>query len=99
MLPTQLFEAAGLLFLYFILRRLQQPARLQQAGRLFGWYLVGYGTLRFLLEFFRGDQTIWWMGLTLQQFISLGMFVGGVVLLVRRIKSASSSGGVKTRMT
>ncbi len=95
-LPTQLFEAAGLLVLYFILRQLQQPVRLQQPGRLFGWYLVGYGALRFLLEFFRGDQTLWWAGLTLQQVISLGMFVGGLVLWCRRSVPASSSGGLKT---
>ena len=47
--------------------------------------LVCYGVLRFILEFLRGDQTVLWAGLTLQQLISLGVVLGGCALLLRRI--------------
>lgn len=84
-LPTQLFEALGLFLLFLVLRRLQQPAMLRQPGRLLGWYLAGYAGLRFVMEFLRGDQTPWWMGLTLQQFISLAMLILGL-WLARRVQ-------------
>ena len=79
--PTQLFEAAALFLLYAVLRSLQRQAILARPGRLFGLYLVAYAGLRFGVEFFRGDQAIWWAGLTLQQVISLGIFAFGVGLI------------------
>ncbi len=82
-LPTQLFEAAGLFLLYRVLRLLQRPAVLARSGLLFGYYLVGYSGLRFVIEFVRGDQSVWWMGLTLQQGISIGMFFVGLLLCKR----------------
>ena len=72
--PTQLFESAGLLFLYITLRSLQRPAMLARPGRLFGLYLMSDAGLRFGIEFFRGDQAIWRARLTLQQVISIGIF-------------------------
>ena len=83
-LPVQLFEALGLLFLYIGLRTLQRPSILSRPGRLFGLYLVSYAILRFLMEFLRGDQPAWWAGLTLQQLISLVLFMAGATLVVRQ---------------
>jgi phosphatidylglycerol:prolipoprotein diacylglycerol transferase len=82
-LPAQLLEALGLLFLYILLRNLQKPAWLSRPGRLVGLYLAAYAVLRFFLEFLRGDQPSWWAGFTLQQWISLAMLVVGVSLLFR----------------
>jgi len=82
--PTQVFESLGLLGLYVVLRMLQRPAVLQAPGRVLGWYLASYAALRFFLEFARGDQAPWWMGLTLQQFISLAMLIIGLSLVRRR---------------
>ena len=79
-LPTQLFEALGLLAIYVVLRMLQRSLALRARGRLLGWYLVSYGALRFGLEFLRGDQEPWWMGLTLQQCISIGIVLAGAWL-------------------
>ena len=81
--PTQLLESAGLLLLYLVLRSLQRPGLLQYPGRVFGAYLAGYGALRFALEFTRGDQLPWWMGLTLQQVISIAVCIFGGWLLLR----------------
>ncbi len=83
-LPTQLFEAVGLLALYVGLRVLQRPGVLQYPGRVFGAYLLGYGVLRLVMEFLRGDQTVFWMGLTLQQLISVAVVLMGCGLLIRR---------------
>ena len=82
-LPTQLFESAGLFFLYLILRRLLTPATLRHRGRLFGIYLVSYAALRFAMESLRGDQTVWWANLTLQQLISLAALAAGLMLIGR----------------
>lgn len=82
-LPTQLFESFGLFLLYGILRALQRPAVLAHPGRLFGLYLAGYGLLRFIIEFFRGDQPAWWAGLTLPQLVSLAAVAAGVWLIRR----------------
>ena len=82
-LPTQLFEAAGLLALYATLRMLQRPGILQYPGRVFGAYLLGYGVLRLVMEYLRGDQTPIWIGLTLQQCISIAAMLVGALLLFR----------------
>ncbi len=82
-LPTQLFEAAGLFLLYLLLRWLKRPVLLRRHGTVFGVYLMAYALLRFGLEFLRGDQVMWWAGLTLQQCISLGTFLVGLVMVLR----------------
>jgi phosphatidylglycerol:prolipoprotein diacylglycerol transferase len=86
-LPTQLFEAAGLFILFIALRRLQRPRVLARPGWLLGLYLCGYGLLRFVIEAFRGDQVPFLAGLTLQQVISLGLFVLGLALCRARTHS------------
>ena len=80
-LPTQLFEALGLLFLYITLRGLQRPAVLKRPGRVFGAYLIGYAILRFFIEGLRGDQPIFWAGFTLQQVISMILLMVGLWLI------------------
>lgn len=83
-MPTQLMESAGLVVLFVVLRALQEPAVLRMPGRLFGGYLIGYGLLRFGVEFLRGDQLPWWGGLTLPQGISLGLILAGLWCVRRR---------------
>jgi phosphatidylglycerol:prolipoprotein diacylglycerol transferase len=79
-LPTQLFEAAGLAALYPLLRSAQRRSG-TRPGDVLGVYLVAYGLLRFAIEFLRGDQTAAWAGLTLQQLISIGMMIIGMIFL------------------
>lgn len=80
-LPTQLLESVALLGLFLVLRRLQARRSAAPAGWLFGVYLLGYAVIRFFIEFLRGDQSIVWAGLTLQQLLSLGVLFAGVTLL------------------
>ncbi len=82
-IPTQLIEAAGLFGLFLALSRAQTAGRLAQRGALFGRYLAGYGLLRFVVEFLRGDQTRWLAGMTLQQVISIALLMAGTVLIFR----------------
>ncbi len=83
-LPVQLFESAGLallsVFLFF------RFFRLKKDGDIFALYLIGYGSLRFGLEFLRGDQTAH-LGLTLPQWISAGAFLIGSWLYARLRRS------------
>lgn len=80
---VQLYESAllaalsaWLFFLFF---------RKRTDGEIFARYLVGYGTVRFALEFLRADQ-IPWMGLTLPQWISAACVLSGL-LLYRFVRS------------
>jgi phosphatidylglycerol:prolipoprotein diacylglycerol transferase len=84
--PTQAFESLGLLALFVVLRKLQE--RRLDPGRLLGFYLVGYALMRFAIEFGRGDQTAFWLELTLPQYISMGLFIAGCVLAQPRRKPA-----------
>ena len=89
-IPTQLIEAGALTVLYGLLRRMRRPRLLQYPGRVFGWYLVSYAVLRFLIEFLRGDQTALWAGLTLQQLVSGGVFAAGLYLIgLVKLRTAS----------
>lgn len=85
--PTQLYEAAGTLLLFFLLRPL--PGRLA-AGRAAGVYFVSYGLLRFILEGFRGDTVpLGDWPLTAGQGLSLALAAAGAALLC--IPSSSRS--------
>ena len=81
--PTQLFEAAGLVLLFVLLRRVQTPSNLRRPGTVLGAYLIGYGLLRWTLECWRANQPIVWQGWTLSQVISGGLVFLGAVLLLR----------------
>lgn len=76
-LPVQLFEAAGLLALALAIE-LAFP-RSRRDGTRFIAYLIGYGTLRFLLETMRGDQAEV-LGLTPPQWTSALLVAGGAAL-------------------
>ena len=82
-IPTQLLESVALLGLFLVLRRFQERRETAPAGRLFGVYLIGYAVIRFFIEFLRGDQSIVWAGLTLQQLLSVGMLLAGATLFRR----------------
>ena len=82
--PPQLLESAGLFALFALLRWLQRGSVRRYPGRLFGVYLSLYAVLRVGIEFLRGDQSVLWAGLTLQQLISLLAFVMGMGLILRR---------------
>jgi phosphatidylglycerol---prolipoprotein diacylglyceryl transferase len=78
--PTQLYEAAALAVIAWLLvrwRRDRVPDRL-----VFGRYLVLAGATRFAIEFIRVNLRI--VGpFTLAQLISMSLIIAGVILLLR----------------
>jgi phosphatidylglycerol---prolipoprotein diacylglyceryl transferase len=74
--PVQLYEAAGLLLIAWLARRtlsaVERGAR--PTGTAFGLYLLCYGTLRLLLDPFRGDgRPERLLGLSHQQGLALAL--------------------------
>lgn len=80
LVPVQLYEAIGnfLIFIFIVfLRKKRVPAE-----KLFAAYLLSYGTLRFINEFFRGDMYRGFIGpLSTSQVFSIINLVIGFVLL------------------
>lgn len=85
--PTPLYEAVFCLALYGLL--LWYYRRKSGSGQVLALYLILYPLGRFLLEFWRGDERLHWLGLTVAQDISLAMLAAGIFLwflLPRRVK-------------
>jgi phosphatidylglycerol:prolipoprotein diacylglycerol transferase len=79
--PTQLYEAAACLFIFFVLLRMARRKRFD--GQVTLAYVLLYSMARFAIEFYRGDAvrgTVFgW--LSTSQFIALLLAVGVVVVL------------------
>lgn len=89
--PSQLYEMLleGV-FLFAILWSVRKKIRIP--GGLFALYLVGYGGIRFFLEFFRQpDVQLGFVAgyLTMGQILCLFMAAGGVMLLIKQYKFRS----------
>ncbi len=81
--PTQLYEAIGALGIFTVLYFIVRP-RKRVHGQVFAGLLVGYGVLRFLLEFLRDDARGGFLGLSTSQWLGIPLIAGGVILLARR---------------
>ena len=76
--PKQLYGAlAGLILLVATTLFYRHRRR---DGEVMALVMVGYPITRFLMEFARGDATGWHLGLTISQYISLGLCVAGLVV-------------------
>lgn len=87
--PSQLYEAAaeGLL-LFFVLNGLAwfYPALQKRHGLLFGLFLLGYGTARFVIEFFREPDAhigLYMNAISHGQILCLPMIIVGAFLMWR----------------
>jgi phosphatidylglycerol:prolipoprotein diacylglycerol transferase len=78
-LPAQLYAAAIALVIFFVLFSLR--ARLPRQGDLFRLFLVLYGAGRFLLEFTRYRDRLFF-GLDIAQWVCLEVLLTGAVMLV-----------------
>ena len=82
LLPTQLIESAcnfALCAMLLIYAR-SKP----RGGRIMAVYLIGYGIIRFVIEFFRADYRgeIWL--LSISQYISILLVVAGMILFFKK---------------
>lgn len=80
LVPTQLIEAAANLAIFGFLMWLRKRRAFE--GQIIYSYLMIYGVVRFTIEFWRDDDRGQVLGLSTSQFISVIMFVLGVVMTV-----------------
>lgn len=85
LLPTQLISSAGDFLICFILCLYARNSK--KSGTVGGLWLILYSIGRFALEFLRNDPRGEVGVLSTSQFISVFMFMIGVVILVMRSKS------------
>jgi phosphatidylglycerol:prolipoprotein diacylglycerol transferase len=90
--PTQLYEVAMGLVIFFIVWRLRDHKHAE--GWLFGLYCVLAGLERFVIEFFRAKDDRFLAGLTYAQLIALGFIVVGLVLMAWRWKVGPGKRGI-----
>lgn len=81
---VQLYEAALNLILFLIL--VYAYPRRKRTGDIVALYLTLYPPIRFSLEFLRGDQRTLWWHLTVAQWVSLALFLTGLILWAVRRK-------------
>lgn len=85
--PIQLVEAAFNFAIFAFLFYCLKKAKFK--GRMIAIYLISYSTVRFILEFFRGDDYRGFVGLlSTSQFISIILFTLAILYLA--VKSAQS---------
>ncbi len=80
LLPVQLIEAICVFVLFGVM--LYYGRRKREPGKLFSMYLLSYGTIRFILEFFRYDEVRGHIGtLSTSQWVSIFVIALGIYLL------------------
>ena len=88
--PTQLYEAAGNLILFFLLHRASQKPH--RVGTILVEYILGYSIMRFVIEFFRGDfRGKYILGLSPSQAIALAA-AGAAFILWYRLRKEQQHG-------
>ena len=93
--PSQLYQFAleGLLLFVLLWLYARRPRRTGQVG---GAFLLGYGVLRFVVEFFREPDAhlgLLGLGLSMGQWLCLPMMAAGAVLMVLGAKGKFEHAG------
>lgn len=79
--PTEIYEALGNLVIFAGLSALYRHKRFD--GQIWWLYVLGYGVLRFIVEFFRGDYDVHYFGvLTIGHLIAIAMIVVAAMAMV-----------------
>jgi len=93
--PVQLYESLGALVILGIVLLARKRRRVP--GEAFCAFGIGYGLLRFALEFLRGNHAPLAHGLTLHQWIAASAAAACLVLLVvrRRLYASSRSSTIR----
>lgn len=76
--PTQIISSLTMFFAFLILRAWH--TRNLKSGSIFLAYLAIYSGKRFFTEFLRGDSPAIFLGLTIFQIISIGIFIATLIL-------------------
>ncbi|PSR55517.1 prolipoprotein diacylglyceryl transferase [Adhaeribacter arboris] len=88
--PGQLYEAISYLLIFILLHTLE-PKLNRKPGFIFGLFLVLLFLARFLLEFFKADQSVFEAGMLLNmgQLLSIPFILLGFILLVLKNQKQS----------
>lgn len=75
--PVQIYNSLNLLLIFGILRIFQSKRRAvgYLSGQTFLLYCLLYSTMRFFMEYLRGDHLPVFVNLTIHQLISAGIFI------------------------
>jgi phosphatidylglycerol---prolipoprotein diacylglyceryl transferase len=79
--PSVLFEAAGMLAIVLPVLWLLHGVRTRGDGLVAWAFVAGYGLVRTIVEFYR-EPGIVWFGLTAAQYLTIAMFLLGVIMMV-----------------
>ena len=83
--PAQLYESFGYIFLFIILYILYQKVSIREKeGKLFGYFLIGLFSIRFIVEFVKESQggiETFLPGLSTGQWLSIPFILIGIVFL------------------
>jgi phosphatidylglycerol---prolipoprotein diacylglyceryl transferase len=96
--PSQLLEGIGMLVIVLPLLWWLHGAVRRREGQVFWTFIAGYGLVRTVVEFYR-EPGIVWLGLTGAQYLTIAMFILGVVMYWRissaptRLPSKTAGGG------
>jgi len=71
--PTQLYLSAGFFLIFLILKKYQRFSEIP--GLVFASYLILASSLRFGVEYFRADHEIFFLGLSIFQFVCFGVLL------------------------
>lgn len=77
--PVQMFEAIGLFIIGLTILKMLKDKK--NGSKIISVYLISYSMLRFVLEFFRGDEIrgIFIFNLSTSQFVSIAIFILGLI--------------------
>ena len=91
--PGQVYEAIAYFSIFLFLNVFYQKVK-KQDGFIFGLFLVLMFSARFALEFFKVDQVSFESGMAVNmgQLLSIPFIIGGVYLMVRKVKTLKSAG-------
>jgi phosphatidylglycerol---prolipoprotein diacylglyceryl transferase len=80
--PAQIYEAISM-FLLFGAVLLAYRLWKKKSSATFWVFITAYGIARFITDFFRAEQSFYLLGLSHTQFLSLGMVMAGIFMLIR----------------
>ncbi|MDD4909910.1 MAG: prolipoprotein diacylglyceryl transferase [Candidatus Omnitrophica bacterium] len=80
LVPVQLYSALSLFVIFLLLRSFQ--GRMLKRGSLFSLYLLFASAERFLSEFLRAEERLFFAGLSIFQWICAGIFLASLIALV-----------------
>ena len=82
--PAQLYESFGYIILFIILYKLYHTSVREKEGTLFGYFLIGLFSIRFIIEFVKESQggiETFLPGLSTGQWLSIPFIIIGVIFL------------------